>query len=133
LTYTINPANAATTAGNLVIGAATFSPYTTTSQYASIGVSPYATAISGAVTVAATIAPSGMVRLTGADADIVINGVSLSATLAAIESRLAILRTSKELEAEWDDLKQLGDAYRKLEQEIKEKMKAWDALKNTAR
>ncbi len=46
-----------------------------------------------------------------------------------IESRLAILKPAPELEAEWDELKRLGDEYRALESEIREKMKTWDVLK----
>ena len=65
----------------------------------------------------------------GKNADIDINGISLKDTLAKIEERLAILTPNAKLEAEWQELKDLGDAYRKLESEITEKMKTWDILK----
>lgn len=65
-----------------------------------------------------------------AEADLVIGGQSIKKTLEAIESRLAILRPATELEAEWAELKRLGDEYRSLEKEIREKMKTWDTLKN---
>lgn len=62
------------------------------------------------------------------NSDLVIGGISIKQTLANIESRLALLRPSPELEAEWTELKRLGDEYRKLESDIKEKMKTWDTL-----
>lgn len=62
------------------------------------------------------------------NSDLVIGGTSIKQTLANIESRLALLRPSPELEAEWVELKRLGDDYRKLESDIKEKMKTWDTL-----
>ena len=72
---------------------------------------------------------AGKIKLVGKNADIDINGVSLKDTLAKIEQRLAILKPDVAMEAEWQELKDLGDAYRKLEAEITEKMKAWDILK----
>lgn len=74
---------------------------------------------------------SGKIECTGKDADIVLNGKSVRATLEAIEERLAILQPNPELEKEWDELKDLGQRYRTLEAEIKEKMKVWNTLKNT--
>ena len=72
---------------------------------------------------------AGKIKLVGKNADIDINGVSLKDTLAKIEQRLAILKPDVAMEAEWQELKDLGDAYRKLEAEITEKMKTWDILK----
>ena len=63
------------------------------------------------------------------NAHIKFGNTSLRETLQAIESRLAILRPDPALESEWEELKTLGDAYRKLEQEIQEKMKTWEVLK----
>jgi len=71
---------------------------------------------------------SGVIKLTGEKADIDINGVSLTQTLKSIQSRLAILQPNTKLESEWEELKVLGDRYRALEIEIKEKMKMWDVL-----
>ena len=71
----------------------------------------------------------GQLHLQGHDADININGESLMATLRALEQRLNILRPNTELEAEWDQLKELGDQYRQLEAELKEKQKMWNMLK----
>lgn len=78
---------------------------------------------------AVTMEQSGVVKLVGAEADVVINGVSLTETLKAIQAQLGILRPNIELEAEWDELQELGDMYRKKEAEFKEKKRAWDILK----
>jgi hypothetical protein len=50
-------------------------------------------------------------------------------TLQVLERRLNILRPNTELEAEWDQLRALGDQYRELEAELLEKQKMWDRLK----
>ena len=67
--------------------------------------------------------------LQGEDADIMINGVSLNDTLKNIEQRLGILRPNPDLEAEWDQLKALGNQYRELEKQLKEKSNMWSKLK----
>ena len=72
---------------------------------------------------------SGQLKLSGNDADIDINGVSLMETLRGLQDRLNILRPAPELEAEWTELKELGERYRKLEAELKEKTQMWDTLK----
>jgi hypothetical protein len=77
------------------------------------------------------VGSSGMLDLNGENADIRINGRSLGQAIASIEERLAILHPDPELEKEWEDLKQLGNQYRTLEAEIKEKMRVWDILKRT--
>jgi len=58
--------------------------------------------------------------------DLVLDGVSLKQLL---EERLNLLIPHPELEAEWDQLKELGDQYRKLENELKEKQAVWKKLK----
>ena len=72
--------------------------------------------------------PSGTLRLTGDDADIDINGVSLNETLRAIQDRLAILRPNAELESRWQELRDLREQYQRLEAEIREKEQAWSLL-----
>lgn len=74
---------------------------------------------------------SGRIECTGENADLVLNGKSVKSTLEAIEERLAILQPNPELEKEWEELKELGQRYRTLEADIKEKMKVWDTLKKT--
>jgi hypothetical protein len=72
-----------------------------------------------------------LLELNGDKADIKINGVSLNDTLTAIQKKLDILTVNPKLENEWDDLKALGEQYRKLETELAEKSKMWAALKKT--
>jgi hypothetical protein len=72
---------------------------------------------------------STKIRLDGADADIEINGISLLKTMQEIQSRLNILQPNTALEAEWNELYELGCKYRELEQQIKEKQATWDRLK----
>ena len=60
--------------------------------------------------------------------DLVLDGVSLKQLL---EERLNLLVPNPEIEKEWAELKELGDAYRKLEAECKEKSRMWSALKRT--
>jgi hypothetical protein len=71
----------------------------------------------------------GQLELKGDQADLVINGVSLTETLQLIQDRLNMLRPNTALEAEWDQLRDLGLQYRKLEAELKEKQRAWEILK----
>lgn len=74
---------------------------------------------------------SPKIRLDGEGADIEINGESLISMLRNIEQRLNILKPNTELESEWEELRALGDQYRKLEQYIKDKQATWDRLKAT--
>ena len=80
-------------------------------------------------TPALTVNQSGTIDLQGDNADIRVNGESLMTTLRGIQDHLNMLRPNPELEAEWDELRELGDQYRKLEAEFKEKSKMWNTLK----
>jgi hypothetical protein len=75
------------------------------------------------------ISAGGLMDLRGVDADIRINGESIVETLQAIKERLNYLRPCPELEAEWDELRELGDRYRELEARCREKSKMWQHLK----
>jgi len=77
----------------------------------------------------ATINSSPKIRLDGEGADIEVNGVSLMDMIGKIEQRLNILHPNETLEAEWEELRTLGEQYRKLEQHIKDKQATWDKLK----
>ena len=57
--------------------------------------------------------------------DVVLDGVSLKQLL---EERLNMMVPNPELEKEWEQLRQLGDEYRKLEADLKEKARMWRAL-----
>ena len=76
-----------------------------------------------------TVNASGKIDLQGESADITINGTSLQATLAALQERLNWMQPNTELEAEWDQLRELGDRYRELEQQCREKSQMWAKLK----
>lgn len=62
--------------------------------------------------------------------DIVIGGQSLMKTLDVISQRLAILQPNTKLESEWAELKELGERYRAMEQDLLEKARTWDILKS---
>jgi hypothetical protein len=74
----------------------------------------------------------GQIELRGDKADVVINGVSLSATLKGIQDRLNMLQLNAALEAEWDELQALGKQYRRLEAELAEKQRMWEIMKKTS-
>jgi hypothetical protein len=50
-------------------------------------------------------------------------------TLGEIKERLNMLTPNVKLEAEWNQLRELGDQYRLLEAELLEKSQVWDILK----
>jgi hypothetical protein len=49
--------------------------------------------------------------------------------LATIQDRLNVLVPNPELEAEWDQLRELGKQYRELEKKVKEQGDMWARLK----
>jgi hypothetical protein len=69
------------------------------------------------------------IKLDGEGADIVVNGSSLVDAINSIRDRINCLQINPKLEAEWDELRALGDQYRKLEQQILDKQATWDRLK----
>lgn len=69
------------------------------------------------------------INLRGDHADITINGVSLKDTLQGIQERLNILTPNPDMEAEWDELHELGQRYRELEKQCIEKSQMWNRLK----
>jgi hypothetical protein len=73
---------------------------------------------------------SGKLSLQGTNADIDINGRSLMKTLDALQERLNMLTPNPEMEAEWDQLRELGERYRELEQQCQEKTQMWNKLKS---
>lgn len=72
---------------------------------------------------------SGQIDIKGEKADIRINGKSMNKWMEQVEQRLNILSPNPELEKEWDDLRRLGERYRKLEKKCQEKAQMWEALK----
>ena len=75
------------------------------------------------------VTQSAQLNLIGDNADIVINGQSLNATLSAIQERMGMLVPNPEVEAEWDELRELAERYRELEKLCKEKSTVWNKLK----
>jgi hypothetical protein len=71
---------------------------------------------------------SNRLQLTGDDADIEINGESVVSLLRDIRDRLAILRVSDEMEAEWHELRQLRSQYEAKLAECESKSRAWKTL-----
>ena len=77
---------------------------------------------------------SGCLDLKGPKADVVINGRSLTESIQAIETTLLIpgrLTQNRQLEEEFVELKELGELYRRREQEFLEKRRMWNILKTT--
>jgi hypothetical protein len=72
---------------------------------------------------------STKIQLDGEGADVEVNGWSLVAAVKRIEERLGLFQPNPELEAEWADLQELGEQYRKLEQHIRDKQATWDRIK----
>ncbi len=70
----------------------------------------------------------GKMRISGDDADIEINGVSLKQTLEDIQQRMAILQPNLELEKEFKELREIRQQYIKLERNLLEKKEMWDTL-----
>jgi hypothetical protein len=81
------------------------------------------------ISVNTSISQSGLMELKGDNADIKINGRSLTDAIEALEQRLNILVPNPELEKEWDELRELGNRYRELEKQCKEKGEMWNKLK----
>ena len=73
---------------------------------------------------------SGKIQLTGDNADIEVNGVSLMSVINELKERLNWLEPNPKLEAEWDELRELGERYRALEKQCKEKAEVWKKLKS---
>jgi hypothetical protein len=109
---------ASATGSNLVWSSQT--PYYTSSA---IG------GVTGA-TISAASGKQGQLSLTGDNADIVVNGKSLMSMLERIEERLNLLEPNTNLEADWDELRELGERYRELEKRCKEKAEVWKKLKD---
>jgi hypothetical protein len=76
------------------------------------------------------IQPNNTVHIRGEDADLLINNKSLKNWMEKVEERLNILTPNPELEKEWDQLRRLGERYRKLEKKCREKTDMWKKLKS---
>lgn len=72
--------------------------------------------------------PSAKITLTGEDADIEINGESLTDMIRGIQERLNILCPDPDMEAEWEELRAIREQYEAKLSECREKSRAWKAL-----
>ena len=63
------------------------------------------------------------------DSDIEIDGLSLKATLQAINERMAVMIPNPALEREFEELRVCADRYRELEQKFLEQKAMWETLK----
>jgi hypothetical protein len=128
-TVTLNPSAATTlTSGGYVITNTngpmyTYAGISAGGGYGGAGVGSWSSQIASN--------PDGVLQLNGKNADIKINDISLNETLKTIQERLNILVPNSKFENEWDELKKLGEQYRKLEAELEEKSRMWTALKKT--
>jgi hypothetical protein len=118
------------TDSNVIVGGGYSVPWVTTSGVINPNTGPY-TFSAGTDTAPwftqNTTAPK--IKLDGEGADIVVNGHSLVDAINSINDRLNCLQINPKLEAEWEELKALGDQYRRLEKHILEKQATWDRLK----
>ena len=109
-----------------------YGPYPNVTTASGINVSPTVwtttTNNTGGYTFANT-QPSNTVSIMGEDADLLINDKSLKTWMEKVEERLNILTPNPEMEKEWDQLRKLGERYRKLEKKCKEKSDMWNKLK----
>jgi hypothetical protein len=114
--------------GNVTVS----SPYTVTGADGTTFPNTIYTTSTGTAAPWATFNPnsaSAKINLTGDEADIEVNGWSLVDAVKRIEKRLDLFQPNPELEAEWAELRELGEQYRKLEQHIKDKQATFDRLK----
>ena len=98
-------------------------------QVGHIGLSPNVYTTNTGTDYNMKVGQSGQIDIQGKDADIRINGKSMNKWMEQVEQRLNILTPNPELEKEWDDLRRLGERYRKLEKKCQEKARMWEALK----
>jgi hypothetical protein len=108
------------------------SPYTFTGTPTSFPNAIWTTTGTGTAAPWITASPnssSARINLTGDEADIEVNGWSLVTAIKSIEQRLDLFQPNPKLEAEWEQLRELGEQYRKLEQHIRDKQATWERLK----
>lgn len=123
----------AITGGNVKITSAGtgVSASSTTFTYNPASTHPYnwANTFTGINSPAGNVNIQGNVVVEGEQSDIILRGQSLMSMLDGIKERLAWIVPNPELEAEWDELRDLGDRYRAMEQQCREKAEMWKQLK----
>jgi hypothetical protein len=74
----------------------------------------------------ASLKVTGNAEISG---NLTVDGVNIGELLQGIQSQLGLLVPNPEIESEFDQLRELGDQYRKLEALLKEQKRVWDILK----
>lgn len=64
------------------------------------------------------------------DGELILNGTSVDKRLTKIEDYFGIINTNDKLEDRWEELKKLGEEYRKLEAHLLKKEQVISKLKN---
>jgi hypothetical protein len=114
------------------ITAATSNPYTISTNSSGtgwLGLSNPDTDTSKTLHVKGDTHIDGELKVKG---DIMVGEHSIGDRLSTIEKRLGILYPNRELESRWEELRNLGEQYRKLEAELTEKELMWKILKDEA-
>ena len=75
--------------------------------------------------------PRSTLTLTGDDADIMVNGVSLMQTLQGMQQQLNMLAPDPAMEQQWDELRILREQYEAKLSECRQKSQAWKALQQS--
>lgn len=76
-----------------------------------------------------TVLRGSRVDLQGANADLTINGQSMVELLNEINDRLAILKPDKDMEQDWQELRDLRQQYEQKLEHCRQKSRTWAALK----
>ena len=123
----ISIANGGTGASHPFYGAV--SNVTIGGSYTGVSSPIWTTTTSGITQSNPTVRQSGKVVIQGDNADLVIGDKSLRTWMERVEERLNILTPNPEIESEWDQLRELGERYRELEKECREKSDMWNKLR----
>lgn len=119
------------TYSNLSLSTGTYrTTYTSTGTYASGG---YTLPMdNGVVSIGVDNTKPTSLKVSG-DADIsgnlLVQGTNIVLVLENIQERLGLLVPNPAIEAEFDQLRELGDQYRKLEALLMEQKRVWEILK----
>jgi hypothetical protein len=96
--------------------------------YTSPNTVPWITTTTG-TNPAMVVNQGGVIDIAGENADIKMNGKSMKAWMEKVEERLNILTPNPDMERDWDELRRLGERYRRLEKKCREKARMWEELK----
>ena len=122
--------NSTNTLNHTGIGNVTIGTFTNTGTISNGSAYPWVTSVNDTITIGDIPQRSLSVRGNAEiDGELKVGGKNIGESLDRIEKRLAILRPNPELEARWDRLRELGEEYRKLEQDILGQEEIYNILK----